>query len=271
MKRIGFLLSIVAILANQSSFADIVSPNTHYVSLCVEITNLSSYPDITLVAYQTDAISGTPIREIVTQGSCLSSGYKFNSNISYFRAVKKDYLVGKDVTTIDWTKETAGVGSETSVDTYYGFISDENHLSGIHQYYKILGFSTKGVVLFMWKEETTYNDGTTAQLKSYTYSGDISALSQNMTDLPADKGIVPLTLFPNPVQKDMTLQFSNNYHGKVEIKMISIDGKLAKNIVTEKTASSFERHLSVEQLPKGYYLVTVTMGDAVETRRILVE
>jgi len=70
---IGFLFVLNTLVS-----ADVIWPNTRIVPRCVKIGNVAGFPDIVLVGY-VKAVTGSNMRYVVNQDSCLTKGYKFNS------------------------------------------------------------------------------------------------------------------------------------------------------------------------------------------------
>jgi hypothetical protein len=157
--------------------ADIIPDNSHPVEKCVKITNIADYPDISLLGYVTGPMI-EPETYGITAKDCLHKGYKFNTlNIL---AVKRSYLLNKDIAKVDWSKDRNVVKSNIQIECYGGYMNDSIHISGIEQFYKIVGFTDSSVVLFKWKETNKFNNGKPSSTKKFTYKGDIKKLSQKM-------------------------------------------------------------------------------------------
>ncbi len=70
--------------------ADIIQPGYHTLQREVVITNISSYPDIAIIAYQTGPMIQTYAAQQVQENAALNVSYKFNAlNIL---AVKQAYI-----------------------------------------------------------------------------------------------------------------------------------------------------------------------------------
>jgi hypothetical protein len=78
-----------------------------------------------------------------------------------------------------------------------------------------------------------------------------------------------LDLFPNPVQDRFTLTLTNSYSGQVKVQIVSMNGVVQKEFAFTKADGSSQNTLSIGNLPKGRYTVTVLMDGRKETRALI--
>jgi hypothetical protein len=269
MKLYRFALLISFLLLGKISYCDIIPENSHAVDLCAVITNLSDYPEISLLGYVTGPTGVIPTYQI-NATDCLQKGYKYNT--LYIYAVKNCYLSGKDITTIDWTKDCNALKSSIDIEPFGGYVDDSNPINAKEQFYKIVGFTDTSVVIFKWKEINKFNNGKADSVKLYSYSGDVTVLSQEIsTSIKTNTITSSIELFPNPAKKNFHLKITNNYSGKVSIKVHSIDGKSVRSLVVDKSETTMDYAIDVDKVAKDYYLVDVIMGKTVEVRKLLIE
>jgi hypothetical protein len=91
-------------------------------------------------------------------------------------------------------------------------------------------------------------------------SGTRPALQQNAASLD---------LFPNPVQDRFTLTLNNSYSGQVKVQIVSMNGVVQKEFAFTKADGASQNTLSIGNLPKGRYTVTVLMDGQKETRALI--
>jgi hypothetical protein len=270
MKTYKLLFLFFFLLISRISFSDIIPDHSHYVDKCVKITNLSDYSDISLVGYISNCLVGCLTTYKISSSTCLTKGYKFNTLLII--AVKSNYLTGKDITAIDWSKDKNAVISSINIEPYAGYLDNSNPISAIDQFYKIVGFTDTSVVLYKWKEINKFNNGKPDSIKTYSYSDDSTKLSQKIaTKIKTNLYNSAIELYPNPTQKNFHLKITNNYHGSVSIKIHTIDGKTVRTLIVDKSETLMDYNLNVDNVAKGYYLVDVIMGKAVEVKKIMIE
>jgi len=269
MKKQLTLLVFVILLMGKISYGDVIPDHSHYVSKCVKITNLDDYPDVSLVGF----ISSDWIQSynyVVSSTECLTKGYKLY-DFDIF-AVSKAYLVGKDIKTMDLPREPNALIAYPKIEPYGGYLDDSNPISAIDQNYKIVGFSSSQVVLYLWKEVTKFNDGQADLTKTFTYDGDVAMLYQKITvsvnSLQNHPGI---ELYPNPVQKNLHIKINNNYLGTVPFELVTMGGKVVKSMTLNKSGLIIDCELQIANMDKGAYLVNLKFGNIVESRKIVIK
>jgi len=272
MKYIKSIAILSILLASKVSYCDIIPDNTTYVGVCVQITNLNDYPNVSLIGFMSNRLylSSSYSSNIINQNICNNAGSKYGLLSLY--AVRSSYISNKSVTSIDWSKDKNAVKSNFINNTYSSYMYNMSTVDSIKQYYKILGFTDTSIVMYEWKEVTKYNNGQADNVVLKSYQGDLSSLSQNIiTGSPIVSNKVTFDLYPNPTTKNLHLKICNNFYGNILVKITSTEGKVVKTSSVIKDTSYLDFLLYVDMLRKGNYVVTIIMGEAIESRRLLVE
>lgn len=165
MKKILFLISFLVLC--KISYCDVVPDFSHSVKKCVKIINATDFSDISIVAHVKHPTGADFETYFINPKTCLQKGYKFNS--LYIFAVKKSYLIGKKLDSIDWSKDNKVLKSNISIDCYGGYESNANPVSSIEEFYKIDGFTDTSVILYKCKEIIRFSDGRPISVKTYSY------------------------------------------------------------------------------------------------------
>jgi hypothetical protein len=74
-------------------------------------------------------------------------------------------------------------------------------------------------------------------------------------------------IFPNPAQNTLNLSWSNGLQAQALITLQTLDGK---TVVEEETFISNQHQLDTSDLPNGYYILSVSTQDGVQTERVVV-
>ncbi|HAH24611.1 MAG TPA: hypothetical protein DCL77_12815 [Prolixibacteraceae bacterium] len=260
---------LILLLTGKICYGDVIPDHSHYVAKCVKITNLDDYPDVSLVGFIPPWAMASD-NYLISSSQCLTKGYKFN-DFKIF-AVKREYLVGKDLQKLDLPRDRNALPSNIQIEPYYGYMNDSIHISGLEQYYKIAGFSSTQVILYLWKEVTTFNDGKPDLIKTFTYDGDASMLYQKIQTGTSSKELKPsFELFPNPANKKFHLRVNNLYVGDVPIEIVGLDGKVVKSITVNKFSYRLDTDIQIENLRKGTYSVSLKFGRSVESTKMVIK
>ncbi len=78
-------------------------------------------------------------------------------------------------------------------------------------------------------------------------------------------------LYPNPTSDKVYLDISNEYKGKVALKIYNINGKLFFNAEENKNNVTFIKEVNVSDYNRGIYFVELQFGDKKEIRKILIK
>lgn len=264
--KLFFLISLLLII--QNVYCDVIPDNSHYVDKCVKITNLSDYSDISLIGYVAEPMSIPTY--FITTTNCLTKGYKYNT--LYIFAVENSYLSDKDITIINWLNDDHAIKSNIQIECNGEYLPNSSPISSINQFYRIVGFTETSMVLYKWMEVNKFNNGKLDSIITYTYEGDSTLLSKKLIlKVPSNQNNSAIELYPNPVKKNFYVKLNNNYQGIVSVKMHSSDGKVVSILNTNKSEKLINYSIPVENLSKGIYFVTITMGEAIETKKIFID
>lgn len=93
------------------------------------------------------------------------------------------------------------------------------------------------------------------RIKQIDLDGTISYSSIQATNhLLEFKGV---TVFPNPTQSDLTLNFQSQENGLADLELFSVEGKRLMSTQKEYTIGENNLHLNTSYLPAGAYIVTI--------------
>jgi len=158
---------------------------------------------------------------------------------------------------------TAGSGSKLVGNNKY-----ITHTSGMS--------SNPAVWTFQWTapEEGTGNVvfyGAFAIRKSQTKLSSL-LIPEDITNSIQEQSITRLKVYPDPVRDNFSTEYWLSNPGKVTEQLYSLDGKLVSTLLDESQPAG--HHLfrtSIEQLPRGIYLVSLSYGGQHLVKKILVE
>lgn len=275
MKAIKSIVVVALLLVSKLSFCDIIPENTTYVKVCVQFSNVNDYAGVSLLGMYSPVInmSNSPYSNILNSNTCITGGSKYTSFSLY--AVRSAYVVGKNVSTIDWSKDNNALKSNIEIYPISGYMYNMSTVDSIKHYYKIVGFTDKNVVLYEWKEVTVYNNGQADKVILKSYPGDVSTLSQTITTPITSSNIQSnnsvFVLYPNPTAKELHLKMNNNYFGNILVKITNAEGKVVKSSSVTKDTGYLDFLLYVDMLKKGSYVVTLMMGESIESRLLMIE
>ncbi|HLN72960.1 MAG: T9SS type A sorting domain-containing protein [Methylococcaceae bacterium] len=265
--KIAFI-TVILLMAIKYSYGDVILENTHHVSKCVKITNIDDYPDVCFLVYVNEVMSYPTY--IVSSSDCLTKGYKYN--VLNLLAVNKSYMSGKDMSKINWLKDAHALPSNIRIDPEGGYVDDSIPISGIDEYYKVVGFSNTNVILYKWKQVTKYNNGKPDLIENFEYVEPVTPIYQkimvgiNSSDKPSN-----IEVFPNPANKNIHLRIIDSYSGAVSVELVATTGKVVQSFNLSKQSSILNKEIPLTNVAKGAYLVKVQMGKDVEYKKVLIK
>lgn len=269
MKKLIYLLVLIPFLLSKTCFGDVIIGNVHYVEKCVKITNIDDYPEVSLLGFIPPS-SAPYDTYIINSSQCLTKGYKYN-DFNVF-AINKEYLIGKDIKKIDLPRDPNAISSNLHIELYGGYLNDSIPISGIEQYYKIVGFTATSIVLHKWKEVNKFNNGKPDSTSTYTYDGEISELYQKIqTGIHSYQSSSNIELYPNPAKKIIHFKLIGNDQGIVPIEIVTLNGKVVKSLTLRKNGILLEYDIPLENIRSGAYLVNIKLGAKVESRKIVIK
>jgi hypothetical protein len=179
MKTYKRYLFIVFCFVCRNASCDIIPPNSHYVNKCVVITNVTDYPDISLLGVTTSEAQDEIY--LIGPATCLWIWNKVNC-LAIF-GVRNSYLEGKDITQINWFKDKHAFRTNILIDPRGEYADNSNLIYSIYQYYKIVGFTDSSVEIYKYKEVDYFCNGRIAVSSTGKYAGDSTKLSQSLPEV----------------------------------------------------------------------------------------
>jgi hypothetical protein len=120
---------------------------------------------------------------------------------------------------------------------------------------------------YTFKLTVTDNQGATgtSTMNVYVYGSGTSARTTSTVESTTDNTVSTtsnsLVLYPNPVITTMTVEFSNNLTGDIQINVISSSGANVKSIKSTKTSTLFTQQVNMQDVTKGTYVVEVIFSN----------
>jgi hypothetical protein len=91
-------------------------------------------------------------------------------------------------------------------------------------------------------------------------SGAITTASRDSAVLANDPASA-LQVFPNPVEDRFALKINNSFKGQIKVSIVNTAGQQLKQFILQKTSTgTLQSYLSVADLPKGDYILTVVLN-----------
>lgn len=271
MKPFRILSIIVFSLILTNAYCDIIPADSHFVNKCVKITNAGEYDNVTMLAYILYVGSSHEDTYEVYPDRCLVKGYKFNT-LKLF-CISSNYIEGKDIDHIDLPDDDNALETNIEVNPYAGYWHNSIPIDEIEEYYEIIGFTDSYVVIHKWKEVFGFNDGSSDSIITYEYDQDTSLLYQSMSKaLTINRQRIAETLvYPNSSDRLITAEFSNSFLGQIKLQLITLNGQVASTKVVLKESESLKTDISTSGIATGIYCLRIEIGDAIETKKILIK
>ena len=101
-----------------------------------------------------------------------------------------------------------------------------------------------------------------------TVSGFTNPLSGTVIDIPTKFELKQP--FPNPFNSSITIHYIAEIAGNVSLQIFDIAGRLTATLEEEKLVSGFQEiKWNAEDHQTGLYFVKLTIGDQIETKKII--
>lgn len=268
VKTITILFLVCFMFLLHPAKGDVIPPNSHYVSKCVLITNISEYVDVKLLGYVRFIGNEHIDTYVINQEECLTKGYKFNTLEIY--AVHSTYINGKSLGGLDLPHDKNALKSSIDINPYYGYVDNSNPLCEVNEFYKIAGFTPTSVVLFKWKEIRRFNNGTPEQIDEYSYDDDVNSLLPQIPTSFSDKSRQPFALYPQPAIGSVFVSASSDCAGIWEVRLYTLEGNLVDVVYHNKNAQLHTVEIPLKTLPSGVYSIQVRYGDVTESKLLMV-
>ena len=78
-----------------------------------------------------------------------------------------------------------------------------------------------------------------------------------------------ISIFPNPVTSNTTLNIESDYIGIVLVQINSLEGKLVRELKFNKNSRLVSRNLNLEGLDKGVFVISIITEDSIQSRNII--
>ncbi len=169
MKKTACMILITTIIS-LSAFADVIPPDSHYVTRTVTVANTSAFPEIQLVGYITGpTIQGYQV-ELIKENTALVKGYKFNAYKVF--ALKSSFIQASGgISSVDLASIAARVAPVNIIDPGSYYIENTKPLLTETYVYRIWGYDGNGrLIVYLSRSTLTFNDGTPAKVTDYTYN-----------------------------------------------------------------------------------------------------
>ncbi len=103
----------------------------------------------------------------------------------------------------------------------------------------------------------------------YVGSALVSPLATGINTLPSS--VSSLNVLPNPTEGNFDITFGLNQSETVSMDVYSMDGKLAKQLLSASQfgAGNFRQSFNVSAFPAGIYMLHIKIGDSVLTRKLI--
>lgn len=272
MKTVKLLLLWLGLIFVMKTSADIIIiSDTHVVNKCIKITNLSDYPEISLIGIlYSYHENGNTDAYLVNSDVCLYRRYKMYK--FEIRAARNDYLAGRNLAETKWASNENTLLSSIALEPNSGYVTDSNPLSDIEEFFRIAGFTDTSVVLYKWKEIRKYNNGLADSVKTYEYTGNVQSLSQTIpTGIQHQNQYSGIRVYPNPARETLTLASIEGYTGDVKAELVNSSGKVVKLYRLLEGADNSVYPLSISRLSPGLYFLKIHLGNITEVRKVVIE
>ena len=143
--------------------------------------------------------------------------------------------------------------------------------------YEIAGDTLKAKVEFDY--ETNAKDTveiTVADNGGETYTKTFTILIKNVAETTSilssdNKKLNILTIYPNPATTEVTAEYSLTKNAEVSLKLYNLQGALVKTILNEtQVKGNYSEHFTVNNLPKGVYLLHIKVENEIDVKKLIV-
>jgi hypothetical protein len=107
-------------------------------------------------------------------------------------------------------------------------------------------------------------DGSYLYVDNLSFTGTVSSINKLTTN--ANFGV-----YPNPTSKNITLNYIANTTGVANITISDVKGTIVKKLQQQCYAGAVSNDVNVSEFSAGTYVITVTLGNDIITKKIIVE
>ena len=116
------------------------------------------------------------------------------------------------------------------------------------------------------------NDAVSAALVIYEYENDSTGGGgpQSLGDLPLNFDSPIMSVFPNPVQKEINIQYTLFRETKVNLSIFDVAGRSVRNVISKNQISgTYHKSLSIANLPQGVYFIKLDTNDDAIIQKVI--
>jgi hypothetical protein len=78
-----------------------------------------------------------------------------------------------------------------------------------------------------------------------------------------------ITLYPNPVDEELTVVFQSSFQGILQIDLINMQGKITYRKTVDKSENKKKLNINILDIPKGLYVCRLFNGQTIETSKFI--
>ncbi|MGB3480291.1 MAG: T9SS type A sorting domain-containing protein [bacterium] len=116
------------------------------------------------------------------------------------------------------------------------------------------------------------NDAVSAALVIYEYENDSTGGGgpQSLGDLPLNFDSPIMSVFPNPVQKEINIQYTLFRETEVNLSIFDVAGRSVRNVISKNQISgTYHKSLSIANLPQGVYFIKLDTSDDTIVQKVI--
>jgi|GEM_PF-4937728 len=153
-----FFFIVLIFSKSDSTSADVILPNSHYVTKCIRIVNRNQFPNLIFIARAFNFIDGKTIISPIESDQCINIKYLYKAHrVNIYWAKKEEGTIIKP--------ENLLLKDLTNIDGYY--TENKNPvMKEIHEY-SITFLNNEKPILYLSKQIYEYNDGRSPKIITY--------------------------------------------------------------------------------------------------------
>jgi hypothetical protein len=204
-----------------------------------------------------------------------------NATLSFYYAYAKRYATQLDSFRVQYTLDCGGSWANLSnipgtnfMATNSGGVSDSSFIPTSAQWKKVTVPETKLTALnnkqsvkfrFYFKTDYYMNGANNFYLDEINLTGEVIA------NIETTEVINDLTIYPNPSNTSIFIEFLNLISAEAKIELIDVTGRLQDKTTIEVLGGTTTKHVinSNRNLTPGIYLATISIGNQKVTRKIV--
>jgi PKD repeat protein len=92
---------------------------------------------------------------------------------------------------------------------------------------------------------------------------------RNCTGIESEKPISVLSLYPNPIINNLSIELSDPGKGQIKINLTDIKGRIVKTVINEKNEDFCKNTLDISDLSSGIYFINIQVGEYNTTSKVI--